>query len=127
MAVMAAFTQERRKMREEMRNVGFLLFLSVATATALALWTFRPLPAAPRARDAVETDGSRRGGEPVPPGSTDPLPAGESSGGAEGVVPTATAVVAGDAALALAPAVLVEEDCVPISAWTWKSLLWKRS
>lgn len=37
-----ALAKERQRMREEMRSAGFLILLSVATATGFAAWTFWP-------------------------------------------------------------------------------------
>ncbi|KAF2206574.1 hypothetical protein CERZMDRAFT_108039 [Cercospora zeae-maydis SCOH1-5] len=117
-----ALAKERQKTKEEMRSAGFLILLSVATATGLAMWTF--WPAAERARDSGDV-GRRiaekaRASMPFPPITS----AREVVAGA-GAVPV-TATVTGEATVAPATVLKEEISAKPASRWDWRGLFWRQ-
>ncbi|KAI5357334.1 hypothetical protein Slin14017_G123430 [Septoria linicola] len=119
----AALAHERRRMREEMRSAGYLIFLSVATATGFAMWTFWP---ADRAREGADIGRkiAEKARASIPLPSITPItPAKEIIAGA-GAVP-AVAAVTGEPTVA--PAVVLREEavCIPAFQWSWRSLFWK--
>lgn len=115
-------------MREEMKSAGFLILLSVATATGFAAWTFWPTkPVVDGAADA----GRRIVQEQADAVAITPLysPAGTSSTVATGLdrgVST-TAVTKGPDTAVPTPLLSKERATVQPAptSWTWRNLFWK--
>lgn len=120
-------------MREEMRSAGFLILLSVATATGFAAWTFWPNKPGVVDGAAGADAGRRIVLEQANAVAITPLysPAGTSStntsiatGLDRGVSPTA-ATKGPDTAVPT-PLLPKERPTVqPASTWTWRNLFWK--
>ena len=116
-----ALAKERQRMREEMRSAGFLILLSVATATGFAMWTFWPAkPAADSAEIGRRIAEKAKASIPLPAIS----PANEVVAGA-GAVPT-TAVVTGEPTIAPALVLTEQPTARPATAWTWRNLFWRQ-
>lgn len=117
-------------MREEMKSAGFLILLSVATATGFAAWTF--WPTRPGVVDSAADAGRRIAGQANAVAIT-PLysPAGTTSTntsvatGLESGVSTTAATQGQEIA---APTSLLSKERTtiqPASTWTWRNLFWK--
>lgn len=128
-----ALAKERQRMREEMKSAGFLILLSVATATGFAAWTF--WPSKPGVVDSGAADAGRRiVQEQANDVAITPLysRAGTSSTntsvatGLESGVSTTAATKGADTAVPT-PLLLKERPTVqPASiSWTWRNLFWK--
>lgn len=120
-------------MREEMKSAGFLILLSVATATGFAAWTFwptRPGVVDSAAADADADAGRRIGQEQANDVAITPLysRAGTTSTNASvatGLVSTTAATKGPDTAVPT-PLLPKERPTVqPASSWTWRNLFWK--
>lgn len=128
-----ALAKERQRMREEMRSAGFLILLSVATATGFAAWTFwpnKPVVDSAAAADADADAGRRIVGQANAVAIT-PLysPAGTSSTVATGLdsgVSTTAAMQGPDTAV---PTPLLPKERPTVqpasTSWTWRNLFWK--
>lgn len=118
-------------MREEMRSAGFLILLSVATATGFAAWTFWPTK--PGAVDsAADVDAGRRiVQEQANAVAITPLysPAGTTSTNASvatGLDSGVSTTAATQGQEIAAPTSLLPSTTVqPASTWTWRNLFWK--
>lgn len=128
-----ALAKERQRMREEMKSAGFLILLSVATATGFAAWTFwptRPGVVDSAAADADADAGRRIGQEQANDVAITPLysRAGTTSTNASvatGLVSTTAATKGPDTAVPT-PLLPKERPTVqPASSWTWRNLFWK--
>lgn len=128
-----ALAKERQRMREEMRSAGFLILLSVATATGFAAWTF--WPTRPVVDGGADADAGRRIVlEQADDVAITPLysPAGTSSTnaavatGLESGVST-TAATQGQETAAPTPLLPKERPTVQPAptSWTWRNLFWK--
>lgn len=121
-------------MREEMKSAGFLILLSVATATGFAAWTFWPTrPVVDSAADADADAGRRIVQEQADAVAITPLysPAGTSSTNASvatgldrGVSTTAATKGPDTVPTPLLPKVGTTVQPAP-TLWTWKNLFWK--
>lgn len=121
-------------MREEMRSAGFLILLSVATATGFAAWTFWPTKPGVVDSAADAADAGRRIVGQANAVAITPLysPAGTSSTntsvatGLESGVST-TAVTKGQEIAA--PTLLLSKERLTVqpapTSWTWRNLFWK--
>lgn len=123
-------------MREEMRSAGFLILLSVATATGFAMWTFWPTKSVvvASAADAADDAGRRIVLEQANDVAITPLysPAGTSSTnasvatGLDRGVSTTAATKGPDTAV---PTPLLPKERTTVqpapTLWTWKNLFWK--
>lgn len=121
-------------MREEMKSAGFLILLSVATATGFAAWTF--WPTRPGVVDsAADADAGRRiVQEQANAVAITPLysPAGTTSTnasvatGLESGVSTTAATKGPDSAV---PTPLLPKERTTVqpapTSWTWRNLFWK--
>lgn len=118
-------------MREEMKSAGFLILLSVATATGFAAWTFWPTkPVVDGAADA----GRRIVQEQADAVAITPLysPAGTTSTnasvatGLDSGVSTRAATKGPDTAV---PTSLLSKERTTVqpapTSWTWRNLFWK--
>lgn len=131
-----ALAKERQRMREEMRSAGFLILLSVATATGFAAWTFWPTRpgVVDSAADADADAGRGIVQEQANAVAITPLysPAGTTS--------TNTSVATGlDSGVSTTAATQGQEIAAPTSllskerttiqpaptSWTWRNLFWK--
>lgn len=117
-------------MREEMRSAGFLILLSVATATGFAAWTFWPTK---HVVDSAADAGRRIAGQANAVAITPVYsPAGTTS--------TNTSVATGlDSGVSTTAATQGQEIAAPTSllskerttiqpaptSWTWRNLFWK--
>lgn len=122
-------------MREEMRSAGFLILLSVATATGFAAWTFWPTKpgVVDSAADAADA-GRRIVREQADAVAITPLysPAGTSSTnasvatGLDRGVSTTAATKGPDTAV---PTPLLSKERPTVqpapTSWTWRNLFWK--
>lgn len=118
-------------MREEMKSAGFLILLSVATATGFAAWTF--WPTRPGVVDSA-ADAGRRIVEQANAGAITPLysRAGTTSTnasvatGLESGVSTRAATKGPDTAV---PTPLLPKERTTVqpapTSWTWRNLFWK--
>lgn len=122
-------------MREEMRSAGFLVLLSVATATGFAAWTFWPTKHVVVDSDAdADADAGRQIMEQANAVAITPLysPAGTSSTnasvatGLESGVSTRAATKGPDTAV---PTPLLPKERPTVqpapTSWTWRNLFWK--
>lgn len=123
-------------MREEMRSAGFLILLSVATATGFAAWTFWPTkPGVVDSGAGADADAGRRiVQEQANDVAITPLysPAGTTSTntsvatGLESGVSTRAATKGPDTAV---PTPLLPKERPTVQpapkSWTWKNLFWK--
>lgn len=132
-----ALAKERQRMREEMRSAGFLILLSVATATGFAAWTFWPTKSVvvDSAADAdADADAGRRIVGQADAVAITPLysPAGTSSTnasvatGLDRGVSTTAATKGPDTAV---PTPLLPKERPTVqpapTSWTWRNLFWK--
>lgn len=115
-------------MREEMKSAGFLILLSVATATGFAAWTFWPNKPVV---DSGAADAGRRVVEQANAVAVTPLysPAGTTSTNtsvATGLVSTTAATKGPDTAV---PTPLLSKERPTVqpasTSWTWRNLFWK--
>lgn len=123
-------------MREEMRSAGFLILLSVATATGFAAWTFWPTkPVVDSAAADADADAGRwivqeqANAVAITPLSA---PAGTTSTntsvatGLESGVSTTAATKGPDTAV---PTPLLPKERTTVqpatTSWTWRNLFWK--
>lgn len=131
-----ALAKERQRMREEMKSAGFLILLSVATATGFAAWTFWPIkPGVVDGAAAADADAGRR----IVQGQANavaitPLysPAGTTSTnasvatGLDRGVSTTAATKGPDTAV---PTPLLPKERPTVqpapTSWTWRNLFWK--
>ncbi|EMF09766.1 uncharacterized protein SEPMUDRAFT_135214 [Sphaerulina musiva SO2202] len=130
-----ALAKERQRMREETRSAGFLILLSVATATGFAAWTFWPTKSVvvDSAADAAD-DAGRQIMEQANDVAITPVysPAGTSSTnasvatGLDRGVSTTAATKGPDTAVptSLLPKERATVQPAPIS-WSWRNLFWK--
>lgn len=120
-------------MREEMKSAGFLILLSVATATGFAMWTF--WPTRPVVDGAAAADAGRRIVlEQADAVAITPLysPVGTTSTntsvatGLESGVSTRAATKGPDSAV---PTPLLSKERPTVqpapTSWTWRNLFWK--
>lgn len=131
-----ALAKERQRMREEMKSAGFLILLSVATATGFALWTFWPNKTGvvdTAAADADADAGRRIAGQAnavaITPlystaGTTSTnasVATGLESGG------STTAATKGPDTAVPTPLLPKERPTVQPAptSWTWRNLFWK--
>lgn len=122
-------------MREEMRSAGFLILLSVATATGFALWTFWPTRPVVDTADAGADAGRRIVQEQANAVAITPLysPAGTTSTntsvatGLDSGVSTTAATQGPDTAVVPTPLLPKERPTVQPAptSWTWRNLFWK--
>lgn len=129
-----ALAKERQRMREEMRSAGFLILLSVATATGFAAWTFWPTKLGVVDSADADADAGRRIGEQANAVAITPLysPAGttstntSSATGLDSGVSTTAATKGPDTAV---PTSLLSKERPTVqpapTSWTWKNLFWK--
>ncbi|KXT14576.1 hypothetical protein AC579_9119 [Pseudocercospora musae] len=110
-----SISEERRRMRNEMRAAGAWIVASVAVATGLSMYVFWP----PREKVKDSADMGRKIAERAK--AALPLPAAVS----EPVATVAAAVVTGEPTVA-ATTVVKEEVKTPAKSWSWKSLFWKQ-
>lgn len=128
-----ALAKERQRMREEMKSAGFLILLSVATATGFAAWTF--WPTRPGVVDgAADADAGRRIAGQANAVAIMPLysPAGTTSTnasvatGLDSGVSTTAAMQGPDTAV---PTPLLPKERPTVqpapTLWTWRNLFWK--
>lgn len=132
-----ALAKERQRMREEMRSAGFLILLSVATATGFAAWTF--WPTRPGVVDsAADADADADAGRRIvleqanavaitplySPAGTTSTNASVATGLDSGV--STTAAMQGPDTAVPTPLLPKERPTVqPASTWTWRNLFWK--
>lgn len=123
-------------MREEMRSAGFLILLSVATATGFAAWTFWPTKSGvvDSGADAAADAGRRIVLGQANAVAITPLysPAGTTSTntsvatGLESGVSTTAATKGPDTAV---PTPLLSKERPTVqpapTSWTWRNLFWK--
>lgn len=122
-------------MREEMKSAGFLILLSVATATGFAAWTFWPTrPVVDTAAADADADAGRRIVGQANDVAITPLysRAGASSTntsvatGLESGGSTTAATKGPDTAI---PTSLLPKERPTVqpapTSWTWKNLFWK--
>lgn len=121
-------------MREEMRSAGFLILLSVATATGFAAWTFWPTKSVVDSGADADADAGRRIAGQANAVAITPLysPAGTSSTntsvatGLESGVSTRAAMQGQEIA---APTSLLPKEGTTVqpapTSWTWRNLFWK--
>lgn len=121
-------------MREEMRSAGFLILLSVATATGFAAWTFWPNKSVVDSAAAAAAAGRWIVLEQANAVAITPLysPAGTSSTntsvatGLESGVSTTAATKGPDTAV---PTPLLPKERTTVqpapTSWTWRNLFWK--
>ncbi|KAK4615570.1 hypothetical protein CLAFUW4_10605 [Fulvia fulva] len=120
---LAAWAQERQKMRAEQRSAGILILASVATATGLAMWRLWP-EGGQAARDSGEM--GRRIAERAR--RSIPLPA---TGSAAVPVAAGAAVAAESLPVTGVSTPIVPEMAAvaaePARSWSWtvKNMLWK--
>lgn len=124
-------------MREEMKSAGFLILLSVATATGFAAWTFWPTRPAvvDSAAAAADADAGRRiVGEQANAVAITPLysPAGTTSTNASvatGLDSGVSTTAATQGQEIAAPTSLLSKERTTIqpapTSWTWRNLFWK--
>lgn len=122
-------------MREEMKSAGFLILLSVATATGFAAWTFWPnKPGVVDNADADADAGRRIVLEQANAVAIKPLysPAGTTSTNASVATGldrggSTTAATKGPDTAVPTPLLSKERPTVqPAStSWTWRNLFWK--
>ncbi|EME38143.1 hypothetical protein DOTSEDRAFT_57673 [Dothistroma septosporum NZE10] len=123
-AELAAWAQERQKMRAEQRSAGVLILASVATATGLAMWRFWPQETA---RDSGEM--GRRIAERAR--ASIPLPAARSVGDVAGGTSLVEAVGVGALPVTGVSTPIVPEvttiTAEPTKSWGWslKNTFWK--
>lgn len=122
-------------MREEMRSAGFLILLSVATATGFAAWTFWPTkPGVVDSAADADADAGRRIAGQANAVAITPLysPAGTTSTNAS----VATGLDSGGSTTAAmqgqeiaAPTSLLPKERTTVqpapTSWTWRNLFWK--
>lgn len=119
-------------MREEMKSAGFLILLSVATATGFAAWTFWPTK--PGVDSAADADAGRRIVGQANAVAITPLysPAGTTSTNAA----VATGLDSGGSTTAATkgpdtavPTPLLPKERLTVqpapTSWTWRNLFWK--
>lgn len=122
-------------MREEMRSAGFLIMLSVATATGFAAWTFWPTkPGVVDSAADADADAGRRIVGQANAVAITPLysPAGTTSTntsvatGLDRGVSTTAATKGPDTAV---PTPLLPKERPTVqpasTSWTWRNLFWK--
>lgn len=129
-----ALAKERQRMREEMKSAGFLILLSVATATGFAAWTFWPTKPGVVDSAAGADAGRRIVQEQANAVAITPLysPAGTTSTnasvatGLESGVSTTAATQGPDTAV---PTPLLPKERTTVqpapTSWTWRNLFWK--
>lgn len=125
-------------MREEMRSAGFLVLLSVATATGFAAWTF--WPTRPGVVDsAADADADADAGRRIVLEQADavastPLysPAGTSSTNASvatGLDSGVSMTAATKGSYTTVPTPLLSKEGTTVqpasTSWTWRNLFWK--
>lgn len=120
-------------MREETRSAGFLILLSVATATGFAAWTFWPTKHVVDSA-AADADAGRRIVGQANAVAITPLysPAGTTSTntsvatGLDSGVSTTAATKGPDTAV---PTLLLPKERPTVqpapTSWTWRNLFWK--
>lgn len=128
-----ALAKERQRMREEMKSAGFLILLSVATATGFAMWTFWPTK--PVVDTAADADAGRRIVlEQANDVAITPLysPVGTTStnaSAATGLDRGVSTTAATQGQEIAAPTSLLPKERPTVqpapTSWTWRNLFWK--